>query len=78
MDSIIGSVIFEFTGAILKWICNLIYSLIKGKEPASFSEIWGGKEDSKYHEILFKGVSNIMVGFAFYFLLIITLVFIVL
>lgn len=62
MDTIIGSVVFEFIGASLKWFFNFIYSFIKGKEPTSFKEIWGGKEDAEYHEVILGGVSNIFLG----------------
>ena len=62
MDTIIGSVVFEFIGACLKWFFNFIYSLIKGKEPTSFKKIWGGKEDAEYYEVVLGGVSNIFLG----------------
>lgn len=76
MDNVFVSVIFEFTGALIKWFFIFLYSSVKGKKPVGFREIWGGEKDSQYHEIFLLGISNLLTGFAFYFLLIISLVFV--
>ena len=75
MEGIFGSIFFEIVGAIVKWLFNFIYSLIKGNERESFGEILKGKEDEQYHEVFMGGVSNILVGVVFIFLIVFLLIF---
>lgn len=77
MDSIIGSAICEFTGAVLKWFFYRIYAFFTDKKPIDFKEIWGDEKKSKHHELVFRGFSNVLLGFAFYFILLVTLIFVI-
>jgi large-conductance mechanosensitive channel len=62
MDSIIGSVFFEFIGAMTKWILYAVIYKIKGKNIISFKEMWEGPKRSQKSDILMHGFSNTILG----------------
>lgn len=77
MDNIFVSIIFEFTGAVLKWLFTLIYSFLKGEKPASFSRIWDGNENDEHHDKILMGFSNVLIGFAFFGIILATWIFLI-
>jgi|TARA_Y100000592_G_C5363596_1_gene264868 hypothetical protein len=40
IDSIIGSVFFEFVGALTKWVVYAVLHKVRGREIISFKEMW--------------------------------------
>lgn len=62
IDSIIGSVFFEFVGALTKWVIYAILYKIKGKGLISFKEMWNGRKGNHKSEIIMHGFSNIFLG----------------
>ncbi|MDR8394587.1 hypothetical protein NC796_25805 [Aliifodinibius sp. S!AR15-10] len=74
MDSIIGSIFFEFIGASIKWIFYTVKNWIKGEKYISFGTIYSGDESDEFHEQFFLGVSNIWVGLLFIMGIIVLLV----
>ena len=62
MDSIIGSIIFEFIGASIKWLFYAIIHLFKGEKVISFGTIYSGDPDDEFHDKIFGGIYNILVG----------------
>lgn len=65
IDSVIGSVFFEFIGAFLKWAIYAVVYKIRGKEIISFKEMWSGRKGSQKSDIIIHGVSNIILGLLF-------------
>jgi len=65
MDSIIGSVVFEFIGASIKWLYYSIKNWLTGETPISFGTIYSGDEKQEFHEQFFLGVSNVFLGLIF-------------
>lgn len=62
VDSIIGSVFFEFIGALTKWVAYAVLHKVRGKHIISFKEMWDGRKGSQKSEIIMHGVSNILLG----------------
>lgn len=62
LDSIIGSVFFEFIGAFSKWLFYAVIYSLKGEKTKSFKDIWNGRKDSKKSNLLMYGISNIVLG----------------
>ncbi len=62
IDSIIGSVFFEFIGALTKWVGYAVLHKVRGKEVISFKEMWDGKRGSQKSEFIMHGFSNIVLG----------------
>ena len=65
MDEILGSIIFEYIGAFIKWVYYTLKNWLLGKEHISFGTIYSGKENDKFHDQFFLGVSNIFLGLIF-------------
>ena len=63
-DSIISAVIFEFFGALLKWVFYKFYSLFKDIEVPSFGKFWRGRKEGP-ENLFYEGVSNILLGIIF-------------
>ncbi len=59
IDSIIGSVFFEFIGAFIKWFTYAIIYKLRGRKIISFKEMWSGRKGSQKSDILMHGVSNV-------------------
>lgn len=57
-----GSIIFEFVGALSKWIYYLIINGILDRDRISFNEIYNGKKGLKRVEKMQNGMSNTGVG----------------
>ncbi|WP_340152766.1 hypothetical protein [uncultured Marivirga sp.] len=62
MDSFIGSVIFEFWGALLVYIFQLAFRPLIGKKPRAFKEIYNGGKKEKNAGIFLNGSIHIIVG----------------
>jgi hypothetical protein len=62
IDSIIGSVFFEFVGAFTKWVVYAVIHKVRGRDIISFKEMWGGRKGSQKSEIIMHGFSNILLG----------------
>ena len=62
IDSIIGSVFFEFVGALTKWAVYAVLHKVRGREIISFKEMWDGRKGSQKSEIIMHGFSNILLG----------------
>lgn len=62
IDSIIGSVFFEFIGALIKWVVYAVLHKLRGKEIISLKEMWDGRKGSQKSEIIMHGFSNILLG----------------
>lgn len=57
IDSILGSVFFEFVGASTKWSVYAVLHKLRGKEVISFKEMWEGRNGSQKSEIVMHGFS---------------------
>jgi len=69
-----GYYIFEFFGALLKWLIQFPISLFKNLKIKSFIEIWKGTKSNDGADTLMYGFSNIALGavviaFLIYFIL---------
>lgn len=62
IDSIIGSVFFEFVGALTKWVVYAVLHKIRRKRIISFREMWDGRKGSQNPEIILHGFSNTLLG----------------
>ncbi len=61
LESIIGSMIFEWIGASIKWLFFGLIDFFKKRKPKSLKYYFEGK--SKNHsEMVFTGISNIILG----------------
>ena len=58
----IGSFIFEYTGAFIRWLFCWIFSLLFGKKRISWKEILNGADDYKGADIISNGWINISIG----------------
>ncbi len=61
-EGFVGSVFFEFVGALTRWLILLVVNLIRGKRAMSFKEVWGGRKDLSTSDLILHGVSNIALG----------------
>lgn len=61
-EGFVGSIFFEFIGALTRWLILFIFNLIKGKRIKSFKEIWGGRKNSSSADLILHGVTNITLG----------------
>lgn len=61
VDSIIGSVIFEFIGASIKWFYYSVKNWLTREEHISFGKIYSG-DSKEFHDQVFLGVSNTSLG----------------
>lgn len=57
-----GSIIFEFVGAMSKWIYYLIINSILDRDRISFNEIYNGRKGLKRTEKMQNGMPNIGIG----------------
>ncbi|MFD2037290.1 hypothetical protein ACFSKL_21005 [Belliella marina] len=55
IDSILGSVFFEFVGASTKWLIYAIFHKVSGKQVISFKEMWNGRKGVEKSEIIMHG-----------------------
>jgi len=62
MESIFGSVFFEFIGAFIKWLYYLVVNAFRGKKIPGFMSLWIGRKKSNHSDLLMQGVSNIFLG----------------
>ncbi|OOG76833.1 hypothetical protein B0E43_07555 [Algoriphagus sp. A40] len=62
IDSILGSVFFEFVGTLTRWVVYAALHKIKGKDIIGFREIWNGRKRGTKSEIIAHGFSNIVLG----------------
>lgn len=62
LDSIIGSIVFEFVGAFVKWVFYAFVYKMRGKEIISFKEMWSGRKGSKSSDLIMHGFSNVVLG----------------
>lgn len=62
IDSIVGSIFFEFVGALTKWVLYASIHKIIGKKVIGFKEMWDGRKGSHKSEIIMHGFSNIILG----------------
>jgi hypothetical protein len=62
IDSIIGSVFFEFVGAFTKWVVYAVLHKVRRREIISFKEMWDGRKGSQKSDIIMHGFSNILLG----------------
>lgn len=62
LDNIIGSIFFEFIGALTKWLFYAAVYALKGKKIKSFKVIWDGRKGSTDSDLIMHGASNILLG----------------
>lgn len=62
IESIIGSLFFEFVGALTKWVVYAVHHKVRGREVISFREMWDGRKGSQKSGIIMHGFSNIILG----------------
>lgn len=62
LDSIIGSLFFEWVGAFTRWSILWVVNMVKGKKQLTFKEVWDGRKNSTQSETFMYGISNIMLG----------------
>jgi hypothetical protein len=72
IDSIIGSVFFEFIGALTKWTFYAVFNKLRGEKMISFREAWSGRKGGQKSEIILHGFSNIILG-----LIVVTTLFVI-
>lgn len=58
----LGSIIFEFIGAFVKWLFYAIRNRLIGKEVVGFMRIWMGRKGAKNEELILQGFSNTGLG----------------
>ena len=61
-ESFVGSIFFEFVGALTRWLILLIVNLIRGKNIKGFKEIWGGRKNLSSADLILHGMTNITLG----------------
>lgn len=74
LDNIIGSIFFEFIGALIVWILHSIFRLFTGKKPKSFKSIFNGSSTDSKADIILSGSMNIIIGMVSVVLLCILLI----
>lgn len=62
IESIIGSLFFEFVGALTKWVVYAVLHKARGRDIISFKQMWDGRKGSQKSEIIMHGFSNILLG----------------
>ena len=72
-DNIIGSILLEYLGAIIKWVISIPILFLKGEKPISFGQYWRKRKNSNPIDSIMGGVSNIFIGLLFLVLLILFL-----
>lgn len=61
-EGFVGSIFFEFVGALTRWSILLVVNLIRGKRIVTFKEVWGGRDDLSSNDLVLLGISNIALG----------------
>jgi hypothetical protein len=67
LDNFFGAIIFQFTGASVRWILGVFTSWITGKEKPSYIEIYDGKNENESHIFSSTAFLNGVVGLFFGF-----------
>jgi len=62
LDSIIGSLFFEWVGAFTRWSILWVVNRVKRKKQLTFKEVWAGRKNTTQSETFMYGISNIMLG----------------
>ena len=63
MAEIFSSIFFEYIGAFLKWLFYSVKNRLMGRKHIPFDTIYSGDKNGEYHDQIFLGMSNILVGF---------------
>lgn len=58
----LGSIIFEFIGASVRWLYLLAKHKMQGKGLISFGRVFDGKKDASFKENIEHGFSNTLLG----------------
>lgn len=69
LESIVGSIVFEFVGAFSRWLFLSVKNRIRGNGVVSFKKVWGGRKNAKFQESIEHGMSNIGLGMLIIFIL---------
>jgi hypothetical protein len=58
----IGSIFFEFLGAVMRWAYIKIKSNLTGQRPLNFSAVYNGRKKADDQEKLEYAFSNVILG----------------